>query len=222
MLDIEGGVDVDAAIEQFLDVEVALRVPAAFDVAVGEFVDQHELGAASDDGVEIHLVEFAAPVAEPEAGDDLEAVEQCFGLRPSMGFDDAEDHVGSVGPAGPSGQQHLKRLADPWRGAEENLETAACFPLGAFEKGVGRGPVVGVPGILKRHVVLVRGRSRLAAPTGFDHFFGRPSRARLSFNTLTVGSPMKPSSRPAVPASTSRLSTAGSRPRALATRGIWK
>ena len=57
VLDIDRGVDIDAAGQQFLDVEIALRMAAAGRVGMGEFVDQRELRAARDQRVEVHLLE---------------------------------------------------------------------------------------------------------------------------------------------------------------------
>ena len=64
VLDVEGGVDVDAGGQQLLDVQIALGVAAAGRVGVGELVDQHELRAAREDGVEVHLLERLALVVD--------------------------------------------------------------------------------------------------------------------------------------------------------------
>ena len=64
VLDVQRGVDVDAGGQQFLDIQVALGMPAAGRVGVGELVDQHELRAAREDGVEVHLLEHAALVVD--------------------------------------------------------------------------------------------------------------------------------------------------------------
>ena len=60
MLDVERGVDVDAGVEQLLDIEIALGVAAAGRVGVRQLVDQHELGPAREDCVEVHLLEHTA------------------------------------------------------------------------------------------------------------------------------------------------------------------
>ena len=49
VLDVDRRVDVDAGGEQLLDVEIALGMPAARRVGVGELVDQHELRPALQD-----------------------------------------------------------------------------------------------------------------------------------------------------------------------------
>ena len=55
VLDVERREDVDAGGDQLLDIEIALGMPAAGGVGVREFVDEHELRAALQDRVEIHL-----------------------------------------------------------------------------------------------------------------------------------------------------------------------
>jgi hypothetical protein len=56
VLDIDRGVDVDAVIEQLLDVEVALGMTAAGRVGVGELVDERNLRMAGNHRVEVHLL----------------------------------------------------------------------------------------------------------------------------------------------------------------------
>ena len=57
VLDVDGGDDVDAGVEQLLDVLPALLVPGARDVGVGQLVDQRDLGLPGEDGVDVHLLE---------------------------------------------------------------------------------------------------------------------------------------------------------------------
>src|SRR5258707_337035 len=89
VLNIDRSVDVDAVREQFLNVEIALRMPAAGRIGVGEFIDQRDLRMARDDSIEIHLPENLVFVFEPFVREDLKALQQRFVLRPSMGLDHA-------------------------------------------------------------------------------------------------------------------------------------
>ena len=45
MLDVDGGVDVDAGAQEFLDILIPLGVAAARRVGVGELVDEDELNS---------------------------------------------------------------------------------------------------------------------------------------------------------------------------------
>ena len=96
VLDVDGGVDVDAVAQQLFDVEIALGMAAAGRVGVGELVDQHDLRPAGDDGVEVHLLEPLALVFDAPARDDLEPFEQRLGLLAAVGLDDADDDVVAV------------------------------------------------------------------------------------------------------------------------------
>ena len=58
VLDVDGRDDVDAGVEDLVDVLVALLVAHARRVRVRELVDQRELGRAPDDGVDVHLLEL--------------------------------------------------------------------------------------------------------------------------------------------------------------------
>ena len=89
VLDVDGRIDVDAVGEDFLDIEIALGMPAAGRVGVGEFVDQHDLGMARDDRVEVHLLDRLAPIGHRFAGEDRQPLEQGFGLLAPVGLDDA-------------------------------------------------------------------------------------------------------------------------------------
>jgi hypothetical protein len=151
VLDIDGGVNVDSVSEQFFNVEVALGVAAAGHVGVGELVDQHDLRVATDDGVEIHLLERLSPVFEPPAGNDLEPVEQGLRFLAPVGFDDADDDIVAILLPGARLLQHLVSLADAGRGADEDLESAgsAFFPPGSLEQGLRRGSLVRVAPLIR-------------------------------------------------------------------------
>jgi len=74
VLDVDGGVNVDAVTHQLFDVEVAFRMAAAFGVGMGEFVDQSDLRTASYDGVEIELLEPLAFILDAASRNDFKAL----------------------------------------------------------------------------------------------------------------------------------------------------
>ena len=150
MLDVDRGVDVDAAREQFLDVEIALGVAAAGRVGVGEFVDQRDLRMARDQRVEVHFLDALIPVLDPLARHDLEAVQQRLGLGAPMGLDDADHHIGAGLLPGMRALQHLVGLADAGGGADENLQPAGAAVLapGCFQQGFRRGALFGIAALL--------------------------------------------------------------------------
>ncbi|CUS44389.1 hypothetical protein MGWOODY_Smn1161 [hydrothermal vent metagenome] len=143
MLDVEGREDVDAGVEQFLDILPALGVAAALDIGVGELVDQHERRATCQDRIEIHFGQCLAAIIDGATGDHLERRDQCLGLGAAMGLDYADHHVDAGPQPSRALVQHLIGLADPGCGAEEYLELPARLTLRGAEQGIGGGAFVG-------------------------------------------------------------------------------
>ena len=141
VLDVDSGVNIDAAIEQLFDVEITFGMSAAGDIGVRKLVDQDELRAAGDDRVEVHFLEPLAFVLDAPPGDDFEAVEQRFGLFAAVGLHDADDEIVAVLLSGPGLLQHLIGLADAGCGAHENLQPAepALLTLAASSRASGDG-----------------------------------------------------------------------------------
>ena len=150
VLDVDRGVDVDAVRQQLLDVEVALGMAAARRIGVGEFVDQRQLRAARDQRVEIHLLENLVLVVEPLARQDFKALQQRLGFRPAVGFDHADHDIDAGPQPGMRALQHLIGLADPGRGAEENLQAAgpALLPPRGFQQRIRRGSFFGIAALI--------------------------------------------------------------------------
>ena len=72
VLHIDGGVDVDARPQQFVHVLIALLVAAAVGVGVGQFVHQHQLGAAGDGRVQIEFPQGDAPMLHRQGGQSFQ------------------------------------------------------------------------------------------------------------------------------------------------------
>jgi hypothetical protein len=123
------GIDIDAVRQQFLDVEIALRMAAAGRVGVGEFVDQRELRTARDQRVEVHLAEYLVLVFQPLARQDFKAFQQRLGLRPAVGFNHADDNIDAGFQLGMCALQHLIGLADPGGGTDKDLEPAGLIVI---------------------------------------------------------------------------------------------
>src|SRR5262249_3795466 len=208
VLDVERGVDVDAGVEQLLDVVPALGVARAFDVAVRELVDDDDGGAALESRVEVEFPERGAAVIDLALRQYLEPVEERGGVGASVGLDRADDDVNALGALLARREQHPVGLADSCGRPAEDLEApAAAFLLLALHAREQRVRI--------RAIVCDHGRQYRSEP----HFAA--SSARLSLSTFTRGSPKKPSWRPSVVAATSALTFCGSSLRALATRATW-
>src|SRR6266851_4196130 len=129
MLDVERGEDIDAGGDDLLDIEIALGMPAAGGVGVGELVDKDEPRPALEDRVEVHFSQQVALVLDLLPRNYLEAFEQGPGLASAMGFDDADDNIDTLAPPGLSRQQHLVSLADARSSAEKDLQAPAALLL---------------------------------------------------------------------------------------------
>ncbi len=146
VLDVDRGVDVDAVRQQLLDVEIALRMPAARRIGMGELVDQRELRPSRDQCIEVHLFERLVAISQPLARYHFEALEQGLRLRPSVGFDDADHDVDARLEAGVGAREHLVGLADAGGGADEDLQPARSIGLPArrLQQRIRRGSFVRV------------------------------------------------------------------------------
>ena len=205
VLDVDGGDDGDAGVEQLLDVLPALGVLAARGVGVGEFVDQHHLGAGgpaprrtSSSG------KLPAAVVDVARRDDLDAVEQLGGLLAAVGLDDRGDHVGAALEPAVRLAEHREGLADAGRRAQVDAQLPALRLVACSAPAGSADRVTHAP-----------------SSTGHQLFTGYFwSSARLSSSTLTRGSPRKPERRGrAVWSATSlRGPDPALTPRALATR----
>ena len=89
-------VDVDGPAQRgVLDVLPPLGVACAGDVGVRQFVNQSHLRPAGQDRVEVHLGERGAPVVHRPPWHDLQVADHRGGVRPVVGLDQPDDHVGA-------------------------------------------------------------------------------------------------------------------------------
>ena len=113
---------------------------AARRVGVRQLIDQRQLRASCQQGVEIHLLQHTSLVLDALARNHLEAVEQCLGFLPPVGLDDPDDHVDAFPQASPRRGEHLVRLAHAGRRADEDLQAPARFLLRRLQQCVGGRP----------------------------------------------------------------------------------
>ncbi len=93
VLDIERGNDVDAGLENFLDILIALRIAAAGGVGVGQFVDQRDRGVALEHFVDIHFFERHAAIFDVPVRNPLQLAELSDGFGAAVGFDKTDDDI---------------------------------------------------------------------------------------------------------------------------------
>ena len=146
MLDVHRRVDVDAGVQELLDVLPALGVARTGRVGVGELVDDDQAGFAREGGVEVELLQLHAAVGDALARQDLQPLEERRGLLPPVGLDQADDDVDALVALLARGREHRVGLADAGAGAEEDPQLAALLrpllALNAGEELVGVGAFV--------------------------------------------------------------------------------
>ena len=96
VLDVDRGQHADARVEQFQDVLIALVVPAAGHVGMGELVDDAELRSSLQDRVEVHLLEHDAAIFDVAPGDDLQVADLGVGVGATVGLDEAHDDIDAL------------------------------------------------------------------------------------------------------------------------------
>ena len=125
VLDVHRRVDVDAGVEQLVDVLPPLCVARARDVGVRELVDDDERGLARERGVEVELLQLDAAIGEAPARQDFEPFDERGGLLATVRLDQADHHVDAFGLLLARRRQHRVGLAHAGAGAEEDPEAAA-------------------------------------------------------------------------------------------------
>ncbi|MDQ0622427.1 hypothetical protein QFZ39_001637 [Paraburkholderia graminis] len=129
VLNVDGRVDVDAGVEQFIHVLPALQMPRALHVRMREFVDEYQLRLAGQRRVEVELAELATAIFDVRERQHVETFEQRRRFATPMRFGDADHHVRTFVATATRRLQHRIRLADARRCAEENLQLAALTLL---------------------------------------------------------------------------------------------
>ena len=169
VLDVDCGVDVDAVLQQLFNVEIAFGMTATGRIGVGEFVDQHDLRAAGDDGVEVHFLEPLALVFDSSPRDDFETLQKRLGLFPTVRFHDPHDDVIAVLLAGAGRFEHRVGLADARRRAHEDSELAEAAFLTSrrLQQGFRRGSLIRIASLICHHASGVWPRPD--APSGRRH-----------------------------------------------------
>src|SRR5581483_10528760 len=193
VLNVHGRHDVDAGVEEFEDVLIPLLVFAAWNVGMRQFVDDDDIGTTCDDPVDVHLLHRHAAVFHLAPRNDLEVLYLRVGIGAPVGFDDADRDVQAAGFQRVRFLQHRVRLADTWRGADVDAQTRAIALLHSREQCL--------------RVYFLIGHCS--------------SSARLSWRTLTRGSPRNPNWRSSMwPSTRARIADSLAR-RDRAMRATW-
>ncbi|SQE13500.1 hypothetical protein BP312_01351 [Bordetella pertussis] len=224
VLDVEGGPDVDAGRQQFLDVLPALGVARPGRVGVRQFVEQQQAGPARHGGLQVEFAQAASLEVERLQGQGRQRIEQRGGVGAAVGFDQPRHDIHALRGLGARRGQHGIGLAYAGAGAEVDAQPPApgvgLRLLQGLEQAVGVEAVVagvghGV-GVSRREGSRAGGTHTIRAPLQ-----RRRSSARLRASTLTTGSPRMSGTGRSVCRAMSCSTVAVGRPRARATRAAW-
>jgi hypothetical protein len=129
VLDVDRGPDVDALIEQLLDILPTLGVTRrriAFDaIGVGQLIDDQNGRPSFQSRIEIELAPHRAPIFDRHRRQLLESFEQSLGLDASMRLDIPDHDVAAARTQATRSFEHRVRLADPGTRAKEDAQFAA-------------------------------------------------------------------------------------------------
>ena len=129
VLDVDRRDDIDAGVEQFVDVLPPLWVAAARDVGVRELVDQRDLRCPSKNRVDVHLSEPGVAVHEVLSRHDLQPLGHGRGARPAVRLEEADHNVGTAGPTTLPLAEHGERLAHARGGSEVDAQRPAAHSV---------------------------------------------------------------------------------------------
>ena len=209
MLDVERRPDVDAGVAEFRDVLPALGVPrrrlAVDQVRVRQFVDQQDLGAPLQRGVEVELLAHHAAIADRLQRQAFQRLEHALGLATAVRLDVTDHDVGPRRLGRERRLEHRVGLADPRRSPEEDSQPPATRPrfLGLHlceQSGPdpgGRRPSVDYRLSLRRARGSTRARSRAVHP-GRPAFAPRWRPAPARVPALPAGRARAPRAAPGI------------------------
>ena len=143
VLDVDRSEDIDARVEQFQHVLVALRMARAGRVGVGEFIHDHERRMPEHQRIEVHFLEHRAFVFDLRARQNRQPFQQRLRFLAPVGFDHADDHLRALLRLLLRRLQHRVGLPHARAQAEENLQpptarrVALLFDRSEQRVGVG-------------------------------------------------------------------------------------
>jgi hypothetical protein len=129
VLNIERRVDIDAGVQEFGYILMPPHVPAARGVGMGEFIHEHQTGPASEDLINIRLLQGPLAVFQNPSGQDLESVEKGAGLLPPVSLNISHQDGDPLCLGLMCRHQHIIGLPHPGTHPEKDLQPAVPASL---------------------------------------------------------------------------------------------
>ena len=93
VLDIDGGIHIDAGIQDFLHIQVAFGMAHGRRIGMGQLIHNHKTRMASQNDIQIHFRKNRAAITNLAAGEHFQALDQGFGFLTPVRLDIADDQI---------------------------------------------------------------------------------------------------------------------------------
>ena len=113
MLNIDGGIDADAGVQQLLHILIPFGVAAALGVGMGQFIHQNQLGVPGQSSVQIKFPQEDALRGNRFWRELFQSLQQGHGFRAGVGLDTPGHHIHPRGFGTTGGLQHGVGFAHP-------------------------------------------------------------------------------------------------------------
>src|SRR5450756_2287035 len=140
VLDVERRVNIDAAVEQLLDIVPAFRMARALGVGMSELINQDQCRVALERTVEVELAYLRGAILDDPRWQNFEAFQQRDRFCAAVSFRQADHHIAALDALFARFREHGVGFAHASGSAEEDFEPPAAalrlFPLDFGKKRV--------------------------------------------------------------------------------------
>ena len=114
MLNVDGGVNIDTCIQQFVDVLPSALVPAPRGIAVSKFIHQCYCRLSRQQTIEVHFLQNTSLVFDFPTWQLGQSFQQGEGFRSSVSLHNADEHIDALAVQLTCTHQHCVGLPYPW------------------------------------------------------------------------------------------------------------
>src|SRR5450759_3504443 len=170
VLDVERRVNVDAAVEQLLDIVPAFRMARALGVGMSQLINQDQCRVALERTIEVELAYLRAAILDDPWRQNFEAFQQRDRFCAAVSFRQADHHIAPLGALFARFREHGVGFANAGGSAEEDFEPpATAFGLLALDLGE---QCVGIWTLFAHRFLFLRELRLAAIWRGLNRFYG--------------------------------------------------
>ncbi len=127
VLNVDRGIDVDARVQEFLDILPATFMATAGRIAMRQFVHKGDGGLARQETIEVHLFERSPLILDLFSCQMGQAIRHCLRLTAAMCLNDTDEHVNALAMQVSRTRQHGVGLPYTRGSAQENSQSAGSL-----------------------------------------------------------------------------------------------